>query len=88
MDSQHNNLLYIYDLPKDKVSSVRIAEVFKKSGINIGTKKPLIKRDIFKPFYSAILHFQDPQMFALAKENMKYFELEGCQARSLPFETD
>ena len=27
-------------------------------------------------------------MFALAKENMKYFELEGCQARSLPFEAD
>lgn len=88
MDSQHNNLMYLYDLPKDKISSVKIAEAFKRNGITIGSKKPMIKRDIFKPFYSAILQFQDVQMFALAKENMKYFEIEGCHIRSLPFETD
>jgi hypothetical protein len=86
MESQNQNMLYLYDLPKDKVSSVKIAEVFKAHGINIGTKKPLIRRELFKPFYSAILHFQDAQEYAQAKEKMKYFDIDDCHARSLPFE--
>ena len=88
MESAQSNYLYLYDLPKDKISSVRIAEAFKKKGINIGTKKPLIKREILKPFYSAIINFQDPNQFLMAKEQMKYFDIEGCTVRSLPFEKD
>ena len=85
---EKRNYLYLYDLPKDKVSSVKIAEVFKAEGINVGEKKPQINRDLFKPFYSAIVHIEDPKMYELAKEKMKYLNIDGCQARALPFDKD
>jgi RNA recognition motif-containing protein len=88
MDSHKFNYLYLYELPKDKVSSVKIAEVFKRKGIDIGTKKPLIKRDLLRPFYSAILNIGDISVFDMAKKKMKYFEMEGCQCRALPYEKD
>lgn len=56
MDAQRQNYLYLYDLPKDKVSSVKIALAFQEKGIDIGTKKPMIKRELFKPFYNAVLN--------------------------------
>jgi len=56
MEKDKQNNLYLHDLPRDKVTSVRIAEVFKTNGICIGVKKPCIKRDLFKPFYSAIVN--------------------------------
>jgi len=88
MDATSTSYLYLYDLPKEKISSVKIALAFKAHGINIGTKKPLIKRDMLKPFYSAIIHFQDPQMFQLSKEKMKYFDIDGYEVRALPYEKD
>lgn len=87
MDSQRHNYLYLYDLPKDKVSSVKIALAFEKAGIDIGTKKPMIKRDILKPFYSAILNFTDLNAFEQAKKKMKYFNIDDCPCRSLPFDS-
>jgi len=85
---EKRNYLYLYDLPKDKVSSVKIAEVFKNEGINVGEKKPQINRDLFKPFYSAIVHIEDPKMYEQAKEKMKYLNIDGCQSRALPFDKD
>ena len=82
------NYMYLYDLPKDKISSVKIAEVFKSEGINIGDKKPQINRDLIKPFYSAVIHIEDPKMFELAKEKMRYPVFDGCQSRALPFDKD
>ena len=54
------NYLYLYDLPKKEITSVKLAEAFKAQGIDIGTKKPQINRDLFKPFYSAIINFEEP----------------------------
>jgi hypothetical protein len=85
---QKRNYLYLYDLPKDKVSSVKISEIFKNEGINVGDKKPQISRDLFKPFYSAIVNIEDPKMYQLAKEKMKYFKIDECQVRALPFDKD
>jgi hypothetical protein len=39
-EKSKRNYMYLYDLPKDKVSSVKIAETFKAEGINIGERKP------------------------------------------------
>ena len=86
MDSQRQNYLYLYDLPKDKVGSVKIALAFDKAGIDIGTKKPMIKRDFMKPFYSAILNFTDLNGFEQAKAKMRYFDIDGCPCRSMPFD--
>jgi len=86
--NEKRNYLYLYDLPKDKVSSVKLAEVFKGEGIDVGEKKPQINRDLFKPFYNAIVHIEDPRMYELAKEKMKYLTIDGCQARALPFDKD
>jgi hypothetical protein len=86
MDFQRPNYLYLYDLPKDKISSVKIALAFDAEGIDIGDKKPNIRRDFFKPFYTAVLHFIDNKTFDTAKQKMKYFDIENFKCRSLPFD--
>lgn len=47
----------------------------------------MIKRDMIKPFYSAVINFTNPQVFDQAKKTMKYFDFEGHQCRSLPFDS-
>jgi hypothetical protein len=50
-----NSLLYLYDLPKDSVTSVKIANVLKLKA-NYESSDPIqIKRDLNKNFYSAII---------------------------------
>lgn len=57
MDATH--LIYLYDLPKDEISCNKIALTFKeKSGI-ILESKPQIKRDVTRPFYSAMVNIKD-----------------------------
>jgi RNA recognition motif-containing protein len=82
------NYLYLYDLPKDKVTSVKIGEAFKQQGIDIGDKKPQISRDLFKPFYSAIVMVEKDTDYNNAINAMRYFKIDDCQARSLPFDKD
>lgn len=88
MATQRNHF-YLYDLPKDKVSSVKIAEAFKANGIDIvGNRKPQFNRtaQLFRPFYSSIIEISNPEHFKLAKEKMKYFEIDGCMCRGLPID--
>jgi hypothetical protein len=73
MATDRKNYLYLYDLPKKEITSVKIAEIFKASGVDIGTKKPQINRDLFRPFYSAIIHIENAEMYDLAKEKLRYF---------------
>jgi hypothetical protein len=52
-------LIYLYDLPKDKVSSTKIAEAFKEqAGVKLDPK-PQIKMDPTRPFYSAMVIIKD-----------------------------
>lgn len=88
MEATRTNYLYLYDLPKDNISSVKIALAFKDQGVDIGTKRPFIKRDLFRPFYSAILHLTNVTQFELAKQKMRYFNIEKHQCRSLPFDRE
>lgn len=87
---EHQNLIYLYDLPKEDISSTKIAMKFKdNAGITIG--QPQIKRDITKPFYTAIVKVDKLEDFNAACEKMRYFEIDGVdgkvkQCRALPFD--
>jgi RNA recognition motif-containing protein len=86
------NYMYLYDLPKDQVSSIKIAEAFRKQCGGIIEQRPQIRRDFFRPFYSAIVIIQDPVQYKKACDEMRYFEIEGdqpgkkYQCRALPFD--
>jgi polyadenylate-binding protein len=78
--------LYVYDLPRNKTTSVKLAEIFKeKQGVQIMTK-PQIQRDLFRPFYQAIIPIENDEDMLKAKEFLKYFEVDGCPVRSLVFD--
>ena len=52
-------------------------------------RMPQIRRDINRPFYSAIMTIPEEDTFALACKEMRYCELaEGKPARALPFDND
>ena len=86
--AEKRNYLYLYDLPKEKVTSVKIAEAFKEQGIDIGDKKPQITRDLFKPFYSAVVLIEKDTDYANAVKLMKYISIDGSNSRALPFDKD
>jgi hypothetical protein len=60
------NILYLYDLPKEVVTSVLIAEAFKKYADVILTGVPQIKRDATRPFFTAMVKIDDKEKFELA----------------------
>ena len=77
MQDQNQNLIYLYDLPREETDSRRIAMAFKeKAGISLDTK-PQIRKDITRPFFSAIVSIKDVTDFNRACEKMKYFEIQG-----------
>jgi hypothetical protein len=80
------NLIYLYDLPKDSVDSKKIAEAFKaRAGIALKSR-PQIRKDITRPFWTAIVTIPDDAQFKEACEKMKYFEIDGKQCRGLKFD--
>lgn len=86
MDTQQ--YIYLYDLPKKDVSSIKIAQAFKdKAGVTLAdSQKPQIKKDLTKPFYTAMVNIKDPDQFKQACEKMRYFDIEGKPCRALPFD--
>jgi polyadenylate-binding protein len=83
---QQQNLIYLYDLPRDETDSRKIAIAFKeRAGILLETK-PQIKKNITTPFYQAIVSIKDPIAFNKACEAMRYFEIEGKPCRALQFD--
>lgn len=84
MDPQQ--LIYLYDLPKDKITCTMISRIFQeKSGVILDSK-PQIKRDLTRPFCSAMVSIKDTKQFNEACEKMRYFDIEGKQCRALPFD--
>lgn len=87
---EHQNFIYLYDLPKEETSSIKIAEKFKHNA-NLTIGQPQIKRDMTKPFLTAIVKIDKDEDFKTACEKMRYFEIEGAdgrmkQCRALPFD--
>lgn len=85
METQY---IYLYDLPKDKVSGVQIAHAFKENAqVNLADSvQPQIKRDLTKPFYTAIVNIKDKDQYKQACEKMRYFDIAGLPCRALPFD--
>jgi len=86
MQDFQQNLIYLYDLPKDKSSSAKIAIAFKEKANVTLEAKPQIKMDPTRPFYTAMVTIKDPTQFEQACEKMRYFDIEGKPCRALPFD--
>jgi RNA recognition motif-containing protein len=85
--SNQDRYLYLYDLPKENTSSNKIAMIIKeKTGGHVLEVRPQIRRDLNKPFCTAIVSISDNDAFQKACKEMKYFQYEGCWCRALPFD--
>ena len=83
------NYLYVYDLPKDVATSTKLATYLQdKTGIVL-SRIPQIRRDLNRPFYSAIMTIPEEDKFQIACKELRYFELaEGKPSRALPYDND
>ena len=83
------NYLYVYDLPKDIATSTALAAFLKeKTGIVLSST-PQIRRDLNRPFYSAIIAIPEEDKFQTACKELRYFELTaGKPSRALPYDND
>jgi hypothetical protein len=78
-----NNLIFLYDLPKESVSSTKLAMIFKEQAGIVLDSRPQIRKDITKPFYSGIVNIKDPVQYQIACQKMRYFEVDGKPCRAL-----
>lgn len=85
-DGPSHNLIYLYDLPKDEVSSTKLAMIFKDKAGVVLESRPQIRKDITKPFYSGIVNVKDPLQYQIACQKMRYFEVDGKPCRALQFD--
>ena len=59
MATEKQNLIYLYDLPKKEVDSKKIAMAFKdKADVDL-KQRPQIRKDITRPFWTAIVNIPD-----------------------------
>lgn len=83
------NYLYLYDLPKDHATSTLLATYLKNKTNIVLNRIPQIRRDINRPFYSAIITIPEEEKFQLACKELRYFELvPGKPSRALPYDND
>ena len=89
MGDGRQNYLYVYDLPKDIATSTALATYLKdKTGIVLSST-PQIRRDMNRPFYSAIIAIPEDEKFQQACKELRYFELaDGKPSRALPYDND
>lgn len=89
MTNISQNYFYLYDLPKS-VTKTQICEIIKnKTGIQLLEREPQIKRDLIRPFYSAIISFptsEKPELVQKAIQELRYFEVDGKPCRGLPYD--
>ena len=64
--AERKNYLYLYDLPKDECTSAVIARIIMDKTGFILDRKPLIRRDLNRPFYTAIVIIPDSESFQKA----------------------
>jgi len=88
-NAQTQNYLYLYDLPKAQATSTKLASTLQKRTGIVLQRMPQIRRDLNRPFYSAIMTIPEEDKFSLACKEMRYFELaDGKPSRALPFDND
>ena len=60
----NQNLIYFYDLPTGEFTSVSLAKIIKeKTGHDI-ERQPQVRRDVNKPFYTAVVKITDNVKFS------------------------
>ena len=82
---QNKNLLYIYDLPQKDYTSVQLAKIIKDQANYEIERMPQVRRDLNKPFYSAVIQITDDAKFKEVAKALRYFEINGKPCRALPF---
>jgi len=81
------NFIYVYDLPKDGISSTKLAVAFEEQAkVSLVDGKPQIRRDLTRPFYSGIVQIKDEVKFNEAAEAMRYFKINDKWCRALKFD--
>ena len=88
MAQEPKQLLYLYDLPKELVTSTKIDNVVKEqASFELGpNNQPQIRRDPNKPFYSAIIKITDHSKYNDVAQALRTFKIEGKECRALPFD--
>eukprot|EP00347_Sterkiella_histriomuscorum_P002960 403366140 len=85
MEPYIENILHLYDLPKEDITIIQIAKIIKQKAQYDIKEMPIIKRNANKPFYTAMVKINDTQRkFDQIAKAMKYFEINGKQCRALP----
>ena len=64
--AERKNYLYLYDLPRNECTSAVIATIIMNKTGFILDRKPQIRRDISRPFYTAIVIIPDSESFQKA----------------------
>eukprot|EP00347_Sterkiella_histriomuscorum_P014149 403361976 len=87
METSQQNILYLYGLPKDNLTSLIIAIVIKDLTNYEVKVQPQINRDLNKQFYSAMVKINDTDEdeFKQIARKMKYFEIDSKPCRALPY---
>lgn len=80
------NYLYLYDLPKNSTNSNQIALIIKDKTGYVLEIKPQIRRELNRPFCSAIVNIPDNDAFKAACQALRYFDYDGKHCRGLPFD--
>jgi hypothetical protein len=82
---QDKTLLYLYDLPKESVTSTALANKIKELAKVEINEPPQIRRDPNKPFYTAIVKINEQDKFKEVCQAMKYFKIDDKPCRALPY---
>jgi len=79
------NYLYLYDLPRS-VTKTKLCEIIKSKTELQLEREPQIRRDLIRPFYSAIISINDKDKLKEAALNLRYFEIDNKPCRALQFD--
>lgn len=83
---ERTNYLYLYDLPKETTTSNQIGLLIKEKTGYVIEIKPQIRRDLNRPFCTAIVNITDNDAFKRACKELRYFKYEDKPCRALAFD--
>ena len=84
MTDPNQGILYLYELPKDVTTDIKIQRTIKDlTGYDL-QELPIIIIDPFNPLCIAKVRIPETELFNEIKQKLKYFEFEGFKCRALP----
>lgn len=85
---ERKNYLYLYDLPRETTTSNKLATIIMEKTGHILERKPQIRRDLNRPFYTAIITIPENESFQKVSQALRYFDLDDKMCRALPFDNE